>query len=77
MTMAFLDEFLKNPIKGEIATDPLPKAERDVMALDSVYFDADVCDDHDHSGDEKIGSCGKSCAGCPSKGTDACDDHSH
>lgn len=73
--MAFLDEFLKGAPKTAIATDPLPAGERDVLSLDAAHFDADACDDHDHSGDEKIGACGNSCSGCPSKGTPACADH--
>ena len=75
--MSFLDDFLKGAPKGAIATDPLPKGERDVMSLDAAHFDDDVRGDHDHSADEKIGSCGQSCGGCPSRGTAACADHEH
>lgn len=70
---SFLDAFITGAPKDEIITDPLPPSERDVMAIDAAHFDADVCDDHDHSGDEKIGSCGNSCGGCPSK--DTCASH--
>ena len=74
----FLDEFLTDtPAQQVIATDPLPVGERDVMLLDPALFGEDEIHAHDHSQDEKIGSCGNACNSCPSRGTPACGDHEH
>lgn len=75
MMTGFLDAFLKEDKTAQaIKTDPLPAGERDTLLLDPALFGDDL-DAHDHSGDEKIGSCGNSCGGCTKRGTPACGDH--
>lgn len=74
----FLDEFLSADNKQQvIATDPLPAGERDTLLLDPNLFADDDVHAHDHSADDKIGSCGNSCGGCTKRGTPECDSHGH
>ena len=81
---SFLDDFLnEDKTKQVIATDVLPpatpsrfeKGERDTLMLDASLFAEEDSHAHDHSMDDKIGSCGNSCGGCSKRGTPACGDH--
>lgn len=80
----FLDEFLSGAdARAPIDTDPLPppaasvSGARDTLLLDPALFAQEGGDLHDHSGDDKIGSCGQSCGGCSLRGTPECDSHGH
>ena len=75
---SFLDDFLsEDKTKQVIATDALPKGERDTLLLDPALFAGDDDHAHDHSMDDKIGGCGNACGGCSKRGTPACGDHEH
>lgn len=74
----FLDEFMASDNKQQvIATDPIPAGERDTLLLDPALFTDDDVHAHDHSADDKIGSCGNACGGCSKRGTPECGSHEH